>query len=155
MAPSPPSVLSVVCSFLSKKSRTTTTRANVFPSAFASFSSSSTRQNDLGKHLHKESELAGEASQRAYLRDLEQIHLKKRKLEHEREENEANVKREMMREMLLKEKKTNECTRGEGFEEGVDGVGWRGGVRDVLRDALRMMIKTTTLRAFYTLVFYT
>ena len=40
----------------------------------------------------------------AYLRDLEQIHLKKRKLEHEREENEANVKREMMREMLLKEK---------------------------------------------------
>ncbi|CAL6435456.1 unnamed protein product [Bathycoccus prasinos] len=106
MAPSPPSVLSVVCSFLSKKSRTTTTRANVFPAAFASFSSSSTRgQNDLGKHLHKESELAGEASQRAYLRDLEQIHLKKRKLEHEREENEANVKREMMREMLLKEKK--------------------------------------------------
>ena len=145
MAPSPPSVLSVVCSFLSKKSRTTTTRANVFPAAFASFSSSSTRQNDLGKHLHKESELAGEASQRAYLRDLEQIHLKKRKLEHEREENEANVKRE----------KTNECTRGEGFEEGVDGVGWRGGVRDVLRDALRMMIKTTALRAFYTLVFYT
>ena len=79
-------------------------RAKVFP-AFASFSSSSTHQNDLGKHLHKESELAGEASQRAYLRDLEQIHLKKRKLEHEREENEANVKREMMREMLLKEKK--------------------------------------------------
>ena len=105
MAPSQPYVLSVVCSFLSKKSRTTTTRANVFPAAFASFSSSSTRQNDLGKHLHKESELAGEASQRAYLRDLEQIHLKKRKLEHEREENEANVKREMMREMLLKEKK--------------------------------------------------
>jgi hypothetical protein len=106
MAPSPPSVLSVVCSFLSKKSRTTKTRANVFPAAFASFSSSSTQsQNDLGKHLHKESELAGEASQRAYLRDLEQIHLKKRKLEHEREENEANVKREMMREMLLKEKK--------------------------------------------------
>lgn len=105
MAPSPPSVLSVLASFLSKKSRRTTTRANVFPAAFASFSSSSTHQNDLGKHLHKESELAGEASQRAYLRDLEQIHLKKRKLEHEREENEANVKREMMREMLLKEKK--------------------------------------------------
>mgnify|MGYP001158048962 FL=1 len=105
MAPSPPSVLSVLVSFLVKKSRTTTTRANVFPAAFASFSSSSTHQNDLGKHLHKESELAGEASQRAYLRDLEQIHLKKRKLEHEREENEANVKREMMREMLLKEKK--------------------------------------------------
>ena len=105
MAPSPPSVLSVLVSFLSKKSRRTTTRANVFPAAFASFSSSSTLQNELGKHLHKESELAGEASQRAYLRDLEQIHLKKRKLEHEREENEANVKREMMREMLLKEKK--------------------------------------------------
>lgn len=80
-------------------------RAKVFP-AFASFSSSSKQsQNELGKNLRKESELAGEASQRAYLRDLEQIHLKKRKLEHEREENEANVKREMMREMLLKEKK--------------------------------------------------
>ncbi len=79
-------------------------QAKVFP-AFASFSSSSKHQNELGKNLHKESELAGEASQRAYLRDLEQIHLKKRKLEHEREENEANVKREMMREMLLKEKK--------------------------------------------------
>jgi len=103
MAPSPPSVTSVVCSFLFKKSRTTTDK--VFP-AFASFSSSSTHQkNELGKHLPKESELAGEASQRAYLRDLEQIHLKKRKLEHEREENEANVKREMMREMLSKEKK--------------------------------------------------
>ena len=80
-------------------------QAKVFP-AFASFSSSSKhRKNELGKNLHKESQLSGEASQRAYLRDLEQIHLKKRKLEHEREEKEANVKREMMREMLLREKK--------------------------------------------------
>ena len=79
-------------------------QAKVFP-AFASFSSSSKHQNELGKNLHKESELAGEASQRAYLRDLQQIHLKNRKLEHEREENEANVQREMMREMLLRGKK--------------------------------------------------